>query len=276
MRTAFSGRSEICVSYPHELLWIESSGGWLAASFHVPDSPQPVPAVVLCHGFTGHRGEAHFLFVEAARAFAEAGIAALRFDFRGSGESTMAFSQMTIETEIADAEAALEYLRQRPEVNAERIGVLGLSMGGAVAACLAGRDAATHGGRGRIAALVLWAAVARFDGLLARLSAPETAPLLLPDGTRDIGGLAVGPGLIESLGRTSPVEEVAAYAGPALIVHGTNDQAVPVSHADEYKRVLGDRAQLHLIEGADHVFTSIPWQSEAIQVTAEFFLRHLG
>lgn len=264
------------MSHPHELLWIETPGGWLAASFHPPARPRPVPAVMLCHGFTGHRGEAHFLFVEAARAFARAGIAALRFDFRGSGESDLPFSQMTVETEIADAEAVLEYLRGRPEVDAERVGVLGLSMGGAVAACLAGRDAAARGGQGRIKALVLWAAVARFGGLLARLSDPQNAPPLLPDGTRDIGGLAVGPGLLESLSKTVPVEEVAAYAGPALIVHGTNDQAVPVSHADEYKRALGDRAVLHLIKGADHVFSSIPWQTAAIEVTAEFLRTRLG
>ncbi|MCX7598376.1 MAG: alpha/beta fold hydrolase [Armatimonadetes bacterium] len=261
---------------PHELLWIETPGGCLAASFHLPESDGPVPAVMLCHGFTGHRGEAHFLFVEAARAFADAGIAALRFDFRGSGESEPAFSQMTLDTEIADAEAVLQYLISRPEVDAGRIAVLGLSMGGAVAACLAGRDSVARSGQGRIAALVLWAPVARFDGLLVRLSDPEAAPPMLPDGTRDLGGIAIGPDLLESLATTVPVKEVAAYTGPALIVHGTNDQAVPLSHAHEYRCVLGHRATLHLVEGADHVFSSIPWQTQAIWVTTEFLVKHLA
>jgi hypothetical protein len=259
---------------PHDLLWIEAPGGNLAASFHLPAAPRPAPAALLLHGFTGHRGEAHFLFVHTARALAAAGIAALRVDFRGSGESDGAFSDMTVETEIADADAALDWLRARPEVDPARVSVLGLSMGGAVAACLSGRDGAA--GRERVAALVLWAAVAHFDGLRRRAEAEDGGPPRLPDGTVDIGGIALGSAFGQVLEALRPGEEVVGFQGPALIVHGTEDQAVALSHAEEFAGLLGERARTHIIQGADHVFSSVPWQAEAIGATRDFLLEALG
>ncbi|MBE3598789.1 MAG: alpha/beta fold hydrolase [Limnochordaceae bacterium] len=95
------------------------------------------PAVVLCHGFGGHKAENHRLFVKAARAMARAGMAALRFDFRGSGDSEGEFEEMTLSGEVTDALAALAYARShvgRP------VALLGMSMGGAVATLVAERD----------------------------------------------------------------------------------------------------------------------------------------
>ncbi|MBD3293779.1 MAG: alpha/beta hydrolase, partial [Armatimonadia bacterium] len=72
----------------------EVDGHRIAASIHIPDTT-PAPGVVMCHGFTGQRMEAHFLFVKAGRAMCEAGLNVLRFDFRGSGESDGRFRDMT-------------------------------------------------------------------------------------------------------------------------------------------------------------------------------------
>ena len=57
------------------------------------------PGVVLFHGFTGDRMESHWLFVKCSRALARAGIASLRFDFYGSGESEGEFSEVTLQGE---------------------------------------------------------------------------------------------------------------------------------------------------------------------------------
>jgi len=66
------------------------------------------PGVVLYHGFTGHKMETHCIFVKLARELAAAGLHVLRFDFRGSGESEGRFEDMTLDSEISDARAALE------------------------------------------------------------------------------------------------------------------------------------------------------------------------
>jgi alpha/beta superfamily hydrolase len=260
------------MSPPHELLWIETPGGYLAASFHPAarsHARTPLsPAVLMCHGFTGHRGEAHFLFVQAARAFAQAGIAALRFDFRGSGESDGRFQEMTFEAEVADALAAFDYLAARPEVDPHRVAVLGLSLGGAVAACVAGREK-------RVAALVLWAAVADLGALAARFQT-EQPPPRLPDGTYEWGGLALGQEFVNTIALAQPLREVETFHGPVLIIHGTQDQAVDVSHAHRYAGVLEKRARLHLVDEADHVFSSVSWKNEVIAVTTDFLSQALS
>ncbi|MCD6352227.1 MAG: alpha/beta fold hydrolase [Armatimonadetes bacterium] len=257
------------MSQPHELLWIETAEGALAASFHLPaQASGPVPAVLMCHGFTGHRQEAHFLFVHAARLFAQCGLAVLRFDFRGSGESSGEFWEMTFESEVADALAAFDYLAGRPEIDPQRVAVLGLSLGGAVAACVAGREP-------RVAALVLWSAVSELE-LLAKRFADEHAPHHLPDGRWELGGLGLGQEFVDTIADARPLDEARAFSKPCLIVHGTKDETVNVSHAHNYARTLGDKARLHLIEGADHVFARLDWEQEASEVTAEFLADVLG
>ncbi|MEM0011325.1 MAG: alpha/beta hydrolase, partial [Candidatus Bathyarchaeia archaeon] len=54
----------------------------IVGMLHIADSRAKSPAVMMCHGFTGQRMEAHFLFVKTARRLAQNGITVLRFDFR--------------------------------------------------------------------------------------------------------------------------------------------------------------------------------------------------
>ncbi len=213
-----------------------SGGEQIFGVLHVPEVT-PAAGIIMCHGFTGSKSEAHRLFVVAARDFCGHGLAVLRFDFRGSGDSAGEFSDMTIHREIEDAQAAFDFLAARPEVDSGRLGVLGLSLGGCVSACLSGQET-------RIKALVLWAAVAHpgrvFDRLLpnfgdARLDGPER--------------LGAGPCLSRQRPHVQPLACVQKYAGPALIADGTEDAAVVASDAADYQAAMGERSRLHYIEG---------------------------
>jgi len=195
---------------------------------HLP-SAAPAPGVALCHGFTGNRIESHRLFVKAARDFAAHGLAALRFDFRGSGESEGDFREMTVAREIEDALGALHFLASRREVDPGRLGLLGLSMGGCVSACVAGRSR-------QVKALVLWAAAAHpkraLEAHFPGFALPETEFV-------DYGANPVGRAFLEDLRTVEPLEEVEKFRGPALIVHGDQDLAVPVSDAEDFRQALG-------------------------------------
>lgn len=245
-----------------------SAGQRVVATLHLPPTG-PAPGVVMCHGFTGHRIEAHFLFVKAARALCAAGLAVLRFDFRGSGESEGEFRDLTVSGEIADALAALQFMRAEPAVDADRIALLGLSLGGLVAACAAARAEGVR-------ALVLWSAVADPTAVFAERFAGARDELDRR-GYVEHGPYEIGAGFVAELEQIDPCAEVRAYHGPALVTHGSADQSVPVGHADLYLGALpGTDTTKYIVPDADHTFSSVAWEREVIGVTRNWLVERLG
>lgn len=242
---------------------LENHGQQMMGVLHLPEKEGPVPAVALYHGFTGTKVGPHQIFVKMARALHAMGIAVVRFDFRGSGDSEGDFADMTVTGEISDAKKILDFLEGLPEVDAQRLGILGLSMGGAVAATVAGTDE-------RVKSLVLWAAVADFK-LFER--DPEVIELAKKQGYIDVGGDVLKVDFYQDIQKQKPAETVANYRGPALIIHGDADPTVPVSHADIYEKALASasRVEKFILPGADHTFNRMDWEKAVIERTARWF-----
>lgn len=113
--------------------------GQLAGSFTLPRSAakdSKVPAVVFITGSgLQDRDETifgHKPFLEIATHLANAGIASLRCDDRGFGKSTGDPSRATTLDFMEDAKAQLLWLKQQPQVDAKRVGVVGHSEGGLI------------------------------------------------------------------------------------------------------------------------------------------------
>ena len=103
----------------------------LEGEIHFPDAT-PAPGMVVCHPHPQYGGDMHNNVVDALCAAAiENGIAALRFNFRGTGNSEGRYDNGIGEQD--DARAALAYLRDLPEVDPRRIALAGYSFGAAVA-----------------------------------------------------------------------------------------------------------------------------------------------
>lgn len=227
------------------------------------------PSILICHGFTGQKVEPHRIFVKLAEALAAKGFLALRIDFRGSGDSEGDFHEITFEDEVSDAQKALDYLAAAEPCDPGRMGIVGLSLGGAVAACTAGRDP-------RVKATVLWAAVAD----LALLSADrwKDAPWLAEYDAWDIGGLLVGRRFVETIAESRPLEEIKKARGPVLILHGDQDPVVALEHAHRYQQALAEAGKPHKLEviaGADHTFNKHGWERQVIKATVNWFVEHL-
>jgi uncharacterized protein len=230
-------------------------------------SRRGTPAVIFLHGFTGDRMESHWIFVKCARALAKAGIASLRFDFYGSGESEGEFREVTLQGEIADARAAIDFLRRYRGIDRNRLGLLGLSLGGAVAASVAPDS--------HISALVLWAAVARPAELRA-LTGQVSRPISGSDGARDYSGHAVSARFIENVAKVDPLESLASFKNPILIIHPEKDELLSLAHAEGYYDAVGATIkQKIIISDADHTFSSIAWEEEVIRRSTDWFCIHL-
>ncbi len=118
----------------------------LAGTLSLPAGLGPHPAVILITGsgpqnrdseIPGIPGYAPFRWI--AEYLSARGVAVLRYDDRGVGASGGDFASATLADFADDAEAAFDYLRHRPEIAPARIGLLGHSEGGIVAAMLAAR-----------------------------------------------------------------------------------------------------------------------------------------
>jgi pimeloyl-ACP methyl ester carboxylesterase len=251
----------------------ENAGLGLAGVMHVPTREPRYPCVVFLHGYTGNRMGDHCILVKAARELCRAGYGCLRFDFRGSGESEGDFADITVDGEISDAMAALEFLKGFKGIDPGRIGLVGLSLGGSVAACV--------GARAGVRSLALWSPWAFIDYLVERGGKvfkdpyawlpPNFKEAVKKKGRVDIGGYMRGKAFFESVAEIDPLREIAKYKGPVLIIHGSEDQVVSPANSEYiYDRVTGTR-RLIIIDDADHTFSSSYWENQVIMATKDWF-----
>lgn len=113
------------------------SGITLAGTLTLPDTSGKYPAVIIISGSgpenrDGEQFE-HKTFLVIADYLARHGIATLRYDDRGTGQSEGDYFTSSIPEFTTDAEAAIAYLQTRPEILPDQIGAIGHSEGGFVA-----------------------------------------------------------------------------------------------------------------------------------------------
>ena len=86
----------------------------------------------MLHGFASHKDEVGDMYLHEARALAERGIASLRIDFAGTGDSEQPYTANTWTGMVADAVIAHDWLVAHSRTIDDRVGVLGFSMGSKV------------------------------------------------------------------------------------------------------------------------------------------------
>jgi len=257
------------------MTFVEFDGprGALRGAFHVPQGSGPHPAVVMLHGFGAMRMECNFEFVALSRALEAAGVASLRFDFHGSGESDGDFIDMTIASERADAAAAIDWVKAQPAIDPQRVGLIGMSLGGLVAAC-------TLGARPDVRAGCLWAAAADTAARLREMMSDDDRRSLAERGWVDKEGRRLGKGFFDDLPAHRPYDEIALYGGPVMVIHGTADETVPLGDGRGYVAALearGDGAVTdHLfIEGGNHPWANVEHRETLYRTTVDWFARNL-
>lgn len=125
-----------------KVIHFTSGNNTIPGTLTLPENVKNPPVVLILHGFTDQRnGQKTTYFEEgylryASRRWADAGIASLRIDFMGSGESSGNYADTTFESQVEEAKEALIYLRNTGQINRREISLLGHSQGGIVASAV--------------------------------------------------------------------------------------------------------------------------------------------
>ena len=227
---------------------IEGAVGTLKAVLQTPamEEGQKYPIVILMHGIFSNKETP--LVTHLADGLQKKGIASIRFDFNGHGESDGKFIDMTVPLEVEDAKAVFNYANQLDFVSA--ISLMGHSQGGVVASLLAGElgDQVTR--------LALFAPAAVMEDLIeegkmmGKTFDPQNPPEYI-----EVNNEKVGRAYLESTSKLDIYERAEKFQGPVLIVQGKADQVVPYQYAETYDERY-QNSELHLLEDVDHVFTN--------------------
>lgn len=252
-----------------------ADGGWLAGSLYGDDAAVASGCGVLgLHGFTGNRMETRRLYVKLGRRLAARGIAMLTFDYRGNGESSGDFSEMSFATISADATAAQDYLfRLLGGEGKARLALTGFSLGGLVATWLLAQRPA------QLAAAALWAPVALPEVTLGRILRQPVAEALATSNTIfPCDGWDVGRQFVEDVRLCDGAKWLSSVARPVRFFQSRDDQSVEFWQLERFISAMNEAGrpyELRVFGEGGHCFVA-PGQADVLLgETEDFLVRHL-
>lgn len=240
-----------------EKVVIGGSKGKLSAIIQKPElkAGEKVPMAILMHGFTADKDSR--IIALLADSLQARGIASIRFDFNGHGESEGDFQEMTVPNEIEDAKMVYEHVKALPYVS--DVALAGHSQGGVVASMVAGEL-----GNDKVKAVVLFApaAVLRDDAIRGNTMGAFYNPLDPPEYVQ-LGNKKLGGDFIRTAFSLPIYPTAAKYTGAACIIHGNGDRIVPYTYGERYHEIW-QNSQLHILEGYDHGFSQNEYRATSI------------
>ncbi len=224
-------------------LQFETDGFLLSGILHLPD-PSPFAVVIGCHGLLADKNSPKQ--IELAHQCTAMGMAYLRFDHRGCGESEGCFAtDTTLENRSADLLAAVHTIFQIFGSQIP-IGLFGSSLGGTV--CLSVLDKLS-------------------PFALVTLATPiQSESIRMPEGTPE--------SLTEELMKNRLRFDISGNMGSVhhiLILHGTNDETVPVQNAHAIYAIAAQPKKIVLLNGSDHRISDTANQQRFVRESLDWY-----
>jgi alpha-beta hydrolase superfamily lysophospholipase len=241
----------------------------------------PERAVVLVHGGGVTREEGGF-FTRLAAGLGEAGIASLRFDLRGHGESEGRQEELTLSAILNDIRVALAHARE--VTGATRLSLIGQSFGGGICGYYAAKRPE------EVARLVLLCPQFNYKKRTIDSRPYWTDDYLSDEMAQQLSEhgyiqftptLKHGRPIFNEVFWLQPHTVLGEISAPTLVVHGTKDTLVPIESSREALACFTAEHKLVEIEGAQHGFAvhddpqylnpqSQEWQAFVIRTVAQW------
>lgn len=261
---------------------VPSRGIQIPATFLLPESQteDKAPLVIMAHGHGGTRDESG-AFTRVAEALAANGIASIRVDFSGCGESTEPFTENFLSNMLADIRASRDFAIQHPDIDPDRVGIFGYSMGGRLAMLATEQD--------QYSVVALWAAVAgdgvesmidyvggqeSYERLRAEAEGEGVAVFQTPWGAEQHLSLQWFTDLEDS----NPLAAIHEHEGALLVLYGNRDEAIHprFSKAVVWNAVKSRPKLEQVIDGGGHglgFYDDMPAMADAVVATTARFLK---
>jgi putative redox protein len=241
-------------------------GEQLAARLDLPEDERPIAYALFAHCFTCSKDLT--AVVHIARALCSRGMAVLRFDFTGLGESEGDFSATSFSSEVKDLVAAARFLER--EYEAPRL-LIGHSLGGtAVLAAAAEIPSATA-----VATIGAPFRPAHVRGLLG-----ESAEQIKQNGraTVSISGreFSIRKSLLDDLESQQPAETLRRLKAALLVLHSPRDQVVGIENASDIFLAAHHPKSFISLDSADHLLSNAQDSQYTGEIIAAWTSRYLA
>lgn len=265
---------------------IPGTRGNIPATIQLPAKSargEELPLVVLCHGFTGNRqGDGHF--APLAEDLTAHGIATVRLDFAGCGDSTEPYANYTLANMAADVDSVIGYMQAT--YGTGKTALVGHSMGGRLASLY------PQLGQYPVTALALWSP-ANGTGLqgLEFLSidnfaaVEELAARADAEGSVAAWGVELSAAYIDGMRDSDPNAALQESGLPVLLTYSGNERILSDTTQTETKAAVESlpdgQVVLDLFVNGDHNYTSedpatnTRLDADLRQVTVDFLTSHL-
>lgn len=224
-----------------------------------------LPAVVLVHGF-GVTKEEYGFFTELSKQLANNNILSFRFDFSGCGESEGDYINTSMTKLKNDLNTILEYVKNDQSVNKNNIGILGCSLGCPTVVAL----------HSRLKTFVLVSPVVHLKNVMFNLFKKNGG--YFPNGISirikaDGRIIKVKPNFWKDMDNYNILKLIKEISAPLLIIHGNNDETVPLSETEDLYRNANNPKQKQIISGGKH--GSDLNETNANKIIIDWFIDHL-
>jgi uncharacterized protein len=249
-----------------KIVFESCKGNKLVGILSKPPNNKKTPVIILCHGFSSSKESKTYVRLE--RELNKRGLASFRFDFYGHGESGGKFEDITVSESVDDILSAISLLKTQGYA---KIGLVGSSFGGISSIMVASRT-------DDLFVLVLRAPVSDFEEVELLRRGKDGLKDWKKRGyaeyfSKDRGTLKLNYSFFEDLKDNNGYKAAKNIKVPTLIVHGDNDEAVPVKQSKKTSTLIKN-CKLEIIEGADHRFSDPKHFETVIGLIVSWIVKH--